>query len=735
MNATSRKTSVNFKVYGFPRLRCLGGERLTVAAVLFLGFVPYGRALGETAPPTRDARRATQELHEYFRRVTENRAAASMQHLRSLRDWEAERLELRGQLLEMLGLSPLPEKTPLRPTVTGTVERDGIVVEKLHFQSQPGLYVTANFYRPKEVTKPLPTILYVCGHGQVKMDGVSYGNKVKYHHHAVWFAHHGYCCLVIDTLQLGEIEGQHHGTYRLGRWWWISRGYTPAGVEAWNGVRALDYLETRPEVDMSRLGVTGRSGGGIYTWWLAAIDDRPRCLVPVAGITDLENYVVDHCIEGHCDCMFMVNTYGWDFPLVAALSAPRPTLFSNSDKDTIFPLSGVIRAHDQLRSLHELYAKNAKGGKKGTNQLGLLITEGPHSDTQELQVPAFRWMNRWLRESDALVREPAEPLFTPQELKVFAELPTDERNTTLDETFVPAATDLPSPSTKEEWEHQAGAWLTALQQQSLRGWPAEAPAPRTDLIAERVAEGLRLRILEFTSDENLRFPVYLLQGARHERPELLVVTVMDTEGFEKWRTTFAGAFGELLPGAPVSAPDAKGFASEQAMMDRFPWAFAVVAPRGWGPNAWEGTGVKYGHLLRRFVLLGKTADEGRIWDVRRAIAMLREREDLSTSRVWLQGEGDAAGIALYAGLFEPAVERFDLHRPPTSHRESPILMNVLKTLDMPQALALAFPRRVLIHDSDPSAWTWSEGISRLFDSAKPPLEFRSLGPKDENAGR
>ena len=97
--------------------------------------------------------------------------------------------------------------------------------------------------------KPLPAILYVCGHANVVEDGVSLGNKTGYQHHGVWFARHGYVCLVIDTIQLGEIRGEHHGTYKLGRWWWTSRGYTPAGVEAWNGIRALDYLETRPEVD------------------------------------------------------------------------------------------------------------------------------------------------------------------------------------------------------------------------------------------------------------------------------------------------------------------------------------------------------------------------------------------------------------------------------------------------------------------------------------------------------
>ena len=184
------------------------------------------------------------------------------------------------------------------------------------------LYVTANLYRPKKIDKPAPAILYVCGHGRVAKDGVSFGNKTHYQHHGAWLARNGYVCLVIDTLQLGEIEGLHHGTYKLNQWWWVNRSYTPAGVEAWNCIRALDYLQSRPEVDPDRLGVTGRSGGGAYSWWIASLDDRIKCAVPVAGITDLTNHVVDGCIEGHCDCMFYVNTYRWDYDRLVALVAP-----------------------------------------------------------------------------------------------------------------------------------------------------------------------------------------------------------------------------------------------------------------------------------------------------------------------------------------------------------------------------------------------------------------------------
>src|SRR5690606_10393315 len=187
-------------------------------------------------------------LAEYFKIQTAELTEQNFAEIKNLEDWTSRRSEYRRQLLEMLGLDPMPKRTSLNPVVMGTVESDGVVAERLYFQSLPGLYVTANLYRPIRKTEPLPAILYVCGHAKSKVDGVSLGNKTAYQHHGEWFARNGYVCLTIDTIQLGEIEGIHHGTYRQGMWWWNNRGYTSAGVEAWNCIRALDYLPSRDEV-------------------------------------------------------------------------------------------------------------------------------------------------------------------------------------------------------------------------------------------------------------------------------------------------------------------------------------------------------------------------------------------------------------------------------------------------------------------------------------------------------
>lgn len=358
--------------------------------------------------------------------------------------WEEKRPQLHQQYFNMLGLWPLPERTPLKATVTGTVDRGPVVIEKLHYQSKPGLYVTGNLYRPKDNQKRLPAILYVCGHSGRGRDG----NKTAFQDHGMWFARNGYVCLIVDTLQLGEIAGKHHGTYNLDRWWWHSRGYTPAGVECWNGVRGIDYLCSRPDVDAERIGVTGISGGGAATIWIAAADDRVKVAVPVSGMSDLESYVSNRVINGHCDCMFLYNLHGWEWTTIAALIAPRPLLFANSDNDPIFPMDGNRRIIARLRQAYQLYGK--------PNLIDEYVSTGGHDYRPDLRKAVFRFLNRHLKNDAGPVTDATDKELPGKQLRVFPEdrdIPKDARNGSIDETFVPAPV-IPPPSQEEfrQWK-------------------------------------------------------------------------------------------------------------------------------------------------------------------------------------------------------------------------------------------------------------------------------------------
>src|SRR5438309_4124014 len=123
-------------------------------------------------------------LHSYFEFQVAQIARHAREKMQDKAGWLAQRDEYRRQLAEMLGLWPQPPRTPLQPVITGTLDAPQFRVEKVQFQSRPGLYVTADLYLPKGLKEPAPAILYVCGHSAVKVNGVSYGNKTAFEHHA-----------------------------------------------------------------------------------------------------------------------------------------------------------------------------------------------------------------------------------------------------------------------------------------------------------------------------------------------------------------------------------------------------------------------------------------------------------------------------------------------------------------------------------------------------------------------
>ena len=640
-------------------------------------------------------------LTKYWEEETARVTAASFDGIKTLEDWTSRRDTFREQLFEMAGLSPRPEKTDLKAVVTGRVEHAEFTVENLSYQSMPGLYATGNLYLPKNRTGKVPAILYVCGHANVKEGGISYGAKANYQHHGEWFARHGYACLTIDTIQLGELEGLHHGTYREGMWWWNSRGYTPGGVEAWNSIRALDYLQSRPEIDGNKIGMTGRSGGGAYTWLTAALDERVKVAVPVAGITDLQNYIVDGCVAGHCDCMFIVNTYRWDYTKLAALIAPRPLLLSNSDKDKIFPLDGVQRVHRAVASIYNLY--------QAADKLGLLITEGPHKDTQDLQVPAFRWFNRFLKGEEPLIRVPAEKLLAPKQLKVFATLPADQRTTKIHETFVPMAAPA-IPRDNAEWQRQRQAWQEALRTKAFAGWPADAEPLRLAQVEQRTQGGLQVTTWEYTSQGPMRLPLLVFSKGDPRNAKAVHVHVPD----EQTWTALAALSGSLSAGAGRSSPDSEDVrlpAELQALHDRVARgeiALAYVPPRGIGPTAFSGPARDQIQIRRRFMLLGQTLEGMRVWDIRRAVEAIRQPELFGTAELHLHGDRIQGVNALYASLFTAAPASVEMIAPPASHVAGPDYLNVLRYLDIPQAVAMAVERQpVKFTSASPEAWRWT----------------------------
>src|SRR5262249_24356278 len=241
-----------------------------------------------------------------------------------------------------------------------------------------------------------------------------------------WSAPHGYARRVLDTLEFGELAGIHHGTPSLNLWNWLSLGYTPAGVEVWNAVRALDYLETRKEVDAKRIGLTGISGGGAMTWYTAAVDERVAAAAPVCSTFTFGSQAKHWFAKGQCDCIYYHNTYQLDFPAVGALIAPRPLLILSARKDWVFPPDGYREVYRRAKTIYDLYAKAGTRGERVRE----VDDDVGHTDAPLFVKEARSWMQRWVKgdtsplppEADSPAKETAEAL------ACLTELPKDAIN-------------------------------------------------------------------------------------------------------------------------------------------------------------------------------------------------------------------------------------------------------------------------------------------------------------------
>ncbi len=596
-------------------------------------------------------------------------------------DFEKVRPGLREEYFDMLGLKPLPERTPLKATITGRLERDGYTVEKLHFQSRPGLYVTANLYLPRPAQGRYPAILYQCGHyNQMKRDGNKAAADCQ--SHAIWFAKHGYVTLVVDTLELGEIAAMHRGLLQHNRWWWYSAGYTPAGVECWNAMRAVDYLVSRPEVDPDRLGATGISGGGIGTFWVAAADERVKAAAPVSGIADLTFFAGEEGTSRHCDCFFFPNRARWPWTMIPALICPRPLLFVNSDNDVYFPMSANERVGNRLA---RLYSRFGAG-----DQVQSMISIGGHGYRTDIRRAVFEFFNRHLqgdarRVNDADAAEVPRGSYPldPVELRVFpkdSDLPKDALNTKIDETFVARGRpELPTEQTFDAWRRDL---LDRLRKASFAAWPTKQPEGAVPALGIQPAEGREL------TEAGIEVYWRWLPGKDPEDVRWLIV---------------------LNPGEePGQVPAwARGLVQGGSVL--------LLCPRGVGPVAW--TRNVFPHSIERALpLLGGTSDSGRVWDV----MTVAHRHADGKARWRALGQGQAGIVAAYAALYEPALAEVVAVNPPPSHQPpsvgaayGPPFLNVLRVLDIPEALGCLAPRRLVLIHADDHAFERTATLYRL----------------------
>lgn len=284
--------------------------------------------------------------------------------------------QAREILLKSLGLFPLPVRTELKAHVTGKIQRDGYRIEKLRYESFPGLLVTAHLYIP-DGAGPFPVILNPHGHFHFKKVEPTVQAR------GISLALEGFAALVVDSPGVSwdhNIQNEREG---LGEHkdWFLNLGISIQGVYVWDLMRGLDYLETRPDVDCSRVGITGASGGGTATLYAFAVDERIQCAVPVCYATSLEVNPHNGCLCNHVPGILNLG----DRSDILAMRAPAPVCLIGATDDPEFPLQGHQRSFEKLGVIYR--------SKRAEANLRLELIEGGHDYSRrmrEVMVAFFR---------------------------------------------------------------------------------------------------------------------------------------------------------------------------------------------------------------------------------------------------------------------------------------------------------------------------------------------------------
>jgi hypothetical protein len=319
-------------------------------------------------------------------------AQEAVKERESLEAWQR---RTRAACLDALGR--FPARTPLNARVTATVPCDGYRIEKVLFESRPRFCVTALLFLPDPArfAPPYPGLLIPCGHS-------AEGKALPgYQRGGVLAAANGMAALIYDPIDQGERlqgvgKGGVHGHNVTGVKAALL-GWNTATFRVWDGFRAMDYLASRPEVDPSRLGCMGNSGGGTLTTYLSALDERIKVGAPSCYISSLQHVCAAIGPQDAEQNLFGQMAFGLEHAGWLLLRAPRPTLVCAALKD-FFPIDG---ARQTVGGVRAVYARLG-----APDSLALVEHDATHGWAEPLRVATIRFMARWLRRTEEVTVPP-----------------------------------------------------------------------------------------------------------------------------------------------------------------------------------------------------------------------------------------------------------------------------------------------------------------------------------------
>ena len=385
--------------------------------------------------PTPDGVAPERQLEHWLKqrvyRHVDDRSAAferAIKSERACREWQTARREF---FLQQIG--ELPPRTPLDAQIVGTLPGDGYRIEKIVFESRPNFHVTGNLYLPNSAP-PWPAVIVPCGHSH---EGKAVG---QYQRICILLARHGMAAFCYDPIGQGEryqildrtqqrthfedaayVPTPHphvrflctteHTLVGIGS---ALLGENVARYRIWDGMRAIDYLQSRKDIQADKIGCTGNSGGGTETAYLMALDDRIVAAAPGCYLTTFRKLIDTKGPQDGEQNLFGQIAFGLDEADYCILRAPRPTLICAGTRDVTFDFAGTW---DLFRDAKRFYSRLG-----AAERMDIAAPDAPHGFTLQLREATARWMHRWLIGGDKPIREiDALPdTFTDEQLREFS---------------------------------------------------------------------------------------------------------------------------------------------------------------------------------------------------------------------------------------------------------------------------------------------------------------------------
>lgn len=642
--------------------------------------------------------------------------------LHSLQGWQERQQWVRQALSDAVG--PFPERTALNAKIRGVIDKDGYRVQHIVYESRPGFYVTSSLFLPAGLKKgeKAPAVIYCSGHS------FSAYRSEPYQRMILNLVKKGFIVFAIDPVGQGERLQYYQpatGKSRFqspttehsypGAQLFIT-GNTLAGYFIWDGIRAVDYLLTREEVDTARIGITGRSGGGTQSALIAAFDGRIKAAAPENYFTNFTRLYQSIGPQDAEQNLFKGILRGLDMADLLVVRAPKPALMITTTRD-MFPIQGSIETAEEVKSVYKVYGREAN--------FRMVTDDAPHASTKKNREAMYAFFQEHLDHPGDPSDEEVQ-LLEAEELQVTAtgQLSTSLKGETvfsLNKKEAEKRMDRLRASRADLPGYLAGMLESAKTLSGFRNpaaAPGRAPAAAPVFTGRIQRDGYTVEKYFMKGEGDYMIPYLLMKPEKPAGRALIYLhpsgkTAASDEGGEmEWFVR--NGFTVLAPDLIGTGEMGPGVFRGDSYIDRFSY------------NTWFAS-----------MLVGRSVVGIRAGDVVRLADLLKRRH--ATEEIYGLAREQMAPVLLHAAAFDADITGIALIGPYSSYRS--IVMNKeydptflhgtvpgsVGNYDLPDLAASLAPRKLLLFHSTDGRGTYTEDLTEDLSVIKAAYRYRKAG--------